>query len=71
MTLTDGLQRFESKLVSRMRDTFEDTRRAYRQRRTFRSTYSELNALSERELNDLGLARGDIRGVAWAATLKK
>ncbi|KIT16835.1 DUF1127 domain-containing protein [Jannaschia aquimarina] len=35
--------------------------------RTYRKTVSELSELSERELDDLGLAPGDIRNVAMQA----
>lgn len=38
--------------------------RNYRNWRRYRETVSELNRLSNRELNDLGIARGDIRNVA-------
>lgn len=34
----------------------------------YKRTVSELEALSERELDDLGIAPGDIRSVARAAT---
>ena len=36
----------------------------YKQWRNFRRTVAELSALSERELDDLGIARGDIPFVA-------
>ncbi|MBM7068448.1 DUF1127 domain-containing protein [Actibacterium sp. 188UL27-1] len=35
----------------------------------FSETLSELQQLSDRELNDLGLSRSALRGVAWHATL--
>lgn len=35
--------------------------------RVYRTTLDELSMLSERELNDLGIARGEIRGVAYRA----
>jgi uncharacterized protein YjiS (DUF1127 family) len=35
--------------------------------RTYRNTVAELNQLSNRELSDLGLARGDINAVARQA----
>ena len=34
-------------------------------RAVFNTTFNELNALSDRELNDIGLGRSDIRQVAW------
>ena len=37
---------------------------SFRKWRNYHRTVSELNALSNRELNDLGLHRGDIRSVA-------
>ena len=38
--------------------------RNYRNWRRYRDTVSELNRLSNRELTDLGIARGDIPTVA-------
>ena len=44
---------------------------AARQRRAiFRRTWSELNALSDRDLADLGLARSDIGALARKAARK-
>ncbi|EEB85503.1 DUF1127 domain-containing protein [Roseobacter sp. GAI101] len=34
------------------------------QRRVYRATFNELSALSTRELNDLGIGRSQIRGIA-------
>ncbi len=41
--------------------------RNYRNWRRYRDTVNELSRLSTRELNDLGLNRGDIPGVARQA----
>ena len=41
--------------------------RNYRNWRRYRSTVNELSRLSNRELNDLGIARGDIPFVARKA----
>lgn len=38
--------------------------RNYRNWRRYRQTVNELSRLSNRELNDLGIARGDIQFVA-------
>ncbi len=38
--------------------------RSYKNWRSFRNTIAELERLSNRELSDLGIARGDIRSVA-------
>ncbi|MBE1292099.1 MAG: DUF1127 domain-containing protein [Shimia sp.] len=40
----------------------------FRQYRVMRTTYNELNQLSDRELNDLGLSRSMIRRVAIEAS---
>ncbi len=37
-------------------------------RKVYRTTYNELSMLSDRELNDLGIARADIGRVALEAT---
>ena len=37
----------------------------YRRWRRYRRTINELDALTARELNDLGISRGDIRSIAW------
>ena len=67
MAFIDGIQRFESTLVARMRAAFEDAQRQHKLRQTYRRTYDELNTLTERELNDLGLSRSDIKRVAHEA----
>lgn len=36
----------------------------------YRETLRELEALSARELNDLGITRGEIRGIAYQAAYK-
>ncbi|MEO9820898.1 MAG: DUF1127 domain-containing protein [Paracoccaceae bacterium] len=36
-------------------------------RRVFRTTFTELNALSTRDLADLGINRSEIRRMAWEA----
>ncbi len=41
--------------------------RNYRNWRRYRETVSELNRLSNRELNDLGISRSDIHSVARKA----
>ena len=35
-----------------------------RDRQTYRNTYNELAKLTDRELNDIGIGRGDIKRVA-------
>lgn len=36
--------------------------------RMYSRTVRELSSLSDRELNDLGISRGSIRGIAWTST---
>jgi uncharacterized protein YjiS (DUF1127 family) len=44
-----------------------DLARSYKNWRTYRNTVAELDRLSTRELNDLGIARSDIRNIARSA----
>jgi len=37
-----------------------NVRRSFREWRRYRETVSELNRMSDRELSDLGISRGDI-----------
>jgi uncharacterized protein YjiS (DUF1127 family) len=43
--------------------------RAISRRRIYKRTYAELNALSTRELNDLGISRSMISRLAYEAAL--
>jgi uncharacterized protein YjiS (DUF1127 family) len=47
---------------------FANVAERFRQYRVMRTTYNELNQLSNRELNDLGLSRSMIRRVAIEAS---
>ncbi|KMW58084.1 hypothetical protein AIOL_003054 [Candidatus Rhodobacter oscarellae] len=64
MAFVDELHRFESRLVNQMRNSFADLRRAAHRRKEIRATVAELSALSDRELSDLGIARGEIYAIA-------
>lgn len=46
---------------------FETIKKSMQQRRMYRKTINELSALSDRELNDLGLCRSMIQDVARSA----
>jgi uncharacterized protein YjiS (DUF1127 family) len=67
MTFADQLHGYESGIVRRMRASMEDARSQFRKRREFNRTYHELNQLSERELDDLGISRANIASVARSA----
>jgi len=41
--------------------------RALEARRVYRATRNELNSLTDRELNDIGIGRGDIERIAREA----
>ncbi len=47
---------------------FANVAERFRQYRIYRETYNELNALSDRELADLGLSRSMIRRLAIEAS---
>lgn len=44
---------------------FRDMARSYAKNQQSRQTYKELSKLSDRELNDIGISRSDIRAVAY------
>ena len=50
--------------IAAVLDFFRDLKRSYDHRQRVNATIKELNKLSDRELNDIGLARGDIWAVA-------
>lgn len=54
-------------LVDRMSDLKDTVLAAIRQRRVYSQTVAELNALTDRELSDLGIARATIREIAHEA----
>jgi uncharacterized protein YjiS (DUF1127 family) len=55
-------------IKSRQRRTTMNLTRSYAQWRSYRNTVSELNGRSNRELDDLGIGRGDIKRIAREAT---
>ena len=50
--------------ISSIGELFSDWRRRASQKRLQRRTYDELSRLTDRELNDIGLGRSDIRSVS-------
>lgn len=50
-----------------VRRTFAPLVESYKRYRVFNSTVQELNSLSTRELNDIGIGRADITRVAFDA----
>ena len=51
-------------LTDRIRAAFSTLVERQRQRRLYRETYNGLYALSDRELDDLGLTRGELHDVS-------
>lgn len=58
-------------LRSRIANFFAQLAERREQYLVFRATLHELNNLSDRELADLGLARANIRSIAWESTYGK
>ncbi len=54
-------------IVDRLFAAIDAFKTAQAKRALYRETVRELNALSTRELNDLGIARGEIRYLARTA----
>ena len=67
MAFADDIHRFETGLVHRMRASFDQARAAAGKRKLYRKTLAELDQLSQRELDDLGIARANIRDIAHGA----
>lgn len=53
-----------SGLTARLRRTVEGVFAAWAQHREFQSTYNQLDALSDRDLADIGVRRSDIADIA-------
>ncbi len=50
-----------------IRAILRNTKTEMQNRRVYRTTFNELNALSTRDLADLGIPRSEIRRLAWEA----
>jgi len=64
---TDFRATTHGSIGDRLRAVMETLRRVRAQRRVYRQTLTELNSLSRRELNDLGIGTCDIPVIARAA----
>ncbi len=64
---TANITNAQSGLGARLAGFRETFRARMARRRVFNQTYAELSTLSNRDLADLGLARSEIRRVAWQA----
>jgi uncharacterized protein YjiS (DUF1127 family) len=70
MAFATDISNFESGLVKKMWASLRTARELAGQRRAFRHTLTELSALSERELDDMGITRSMIREIAREAAYK-
>lgn len=55
-----GLFRVIDNLFSKLSESYSNSRK-------FQATYNELNALSTRDLSDLGISRSDITRIAYGS----
>jgi uncharacterized protein YjiS (DUF1127 family) len=55
---------------ARIGTAFDALATRYKQHRLYRETFDGLSALSNRELNDLGLNRYDLRRISWEAATR-
>lgn len=53
-----------SSVISSINEYFKHLKAAYRKNRDIAVTVKELSRLSDRELNDMGICRGDIYAIA-------
>lgn len=56
--------------IQRLAGLRGDLRDRMQRARVYRTTFSELSGLSDRELSDLGIARSNIRGIAYEAAYR-
>jgi len=55
---------------ARIGTAFDALATRYKQHRMYRETFDGLSALSNRELNDLGLNRSELRRVSWESATR-
>jgi len=71
MALVNEVNSIESGLFRRLSNAVTNYREMRQRNRVFRQTRRELNALTERELADLGIARSMITRIAREAAYGK
>lgn len=60
----------QSGLMDRVRGFFAELNDRMARAKVYRTTYAEMNALSGRELADLGIHRSELRRIAYEAAYK-
>lgn len=71
MAYTTEIRTAEAGIPDKLAAWWKGLQEVRTQRKLFNETVRELNALSGRELADLGISRSEIRHVAWHATYGK
>jgi len=71
MALAQNTQILDAGIAARLSATFATLSDAWQRRRVYRQTLRELNALTSRELADLGMHRSMITRVALEAAFGK
>ncbi len=71
MALAQNTQILDAGIAARISATFATLSDAWQRRRVYRQTLRELNALTSRELADLGMHRSMITRVALEAAFGK
>lgn len=64
MAITTDIQNFEAGIVRRLRASLHQAQMNFAQNRQIRKTMNELNNLTQRELDDLGIHRSNIGEIA-------
>lgn len=67
MAASTHINESDVSLFGRVHAMFDGIRVAHERRKVFRNTLSEMSALNNRELADLGLSRSELRRVAFQA----
>lgn len=60
---------YDAIIESKMRSAHQHIKKEMMKRKLYRETHNELSKLTEKELNDIGLTRGEIHSVAMEAYL--
>lgn len=71
MAYATEIRTAQAGIADKLAAWWKDLQEVRTQRKLFHETVRELNALSGRELADLGISRSEIRHVAWHATYGK
>ncbi len=60
----------KTSFFARIGTAFDALATRYKQHRLYRETFDGLSALSNRELNDLGLNRSELRRISWESATR-